>query len=131
DNETLERVAVTGGEPEQLASAFFDGVFDAEGSTVVWGDDSEETINAWEQGATTRTILASLGVFDSPDDVALHGSDVYWVSGGFGCDELFSVPLAGGEKRRVSYGYTGVDWIADTDSHMYLVGDAVWSAPLP
>jgi hypothetical protein len=117
----LERVPVTGGERERLVDVHFGGPMAASDQGVFWADTSLNTVERWTEGATASQKLWTGSFFDSPEYVSVVGDTVYWVLG-FNCGELYQAKVDGSGRARHTYGTNGADWVAATESHVFILG---------
>jgi hypothetical protein len=118
----LERVPVTGGERERLVDVHFGGPMAASDQGVFWADTSLNTVERWSEGATaSRELWAANSPFDGPEHLSVVGDTVYWVVG-FNCGELYTAKADGSGLTRHTQGTNGADWVAATESHVFVLG---------
>jgi hypothetical protein len=118
----LERVPVAGGARQKLAEVFFGGPMAAQGNAVYWADTSLNTIEKWEEGAKmTQNLNTANSPFDSPENLAVDGNDVYWVLG-FTCGEVHQVHADGSGSALFAQGSDSADWVGVAPGALFVLG---------
>jgi hypothetical protein len=127
----LYRVPITGGEPEFLSDAHFEALFDAEGDTIYWTDQNNDSVNAFTLGGPRGYQLASV-VTGTPTQPRVADGVVYFTQFGGefaslagGCNVLFQSGLdyTELEYEYVAQGFLNATvWVANA-SNVILIGD--------
>jgi hypothetical protein len=119
---SLERVPVNGGQRERLVDVHFGGPMAASAQGVFWADTSLNTVERWTEGMTTsHELWGATSPFNSPEYVSVVGDTVYWVLG-FNCGELYTAKADGSGVTRHTQGTDGANWVAATDTHVFILG---------
>jgi hypothetical protein len=125
----LWRMPVSGGEPENLADGHFEALFTAEGDTIYWTDQNNNSVNAYTLGEPRRKQLASFAG-SAPRQPRVQGGQVYFTRNSTNCSVLYTTNKDTNEALEHEYVTQGFDsasvWRVEESSVVLLADDGVY-----